>query len=311
MTDRLHDAASPACLLTLWLDVGTRRSTFAEKHHHRPFCLTTQAPSLGGSETPFQNTYNRLAQNEADTVFHDARYNGDEEDMLTALHFPIYDEELTQLVAESDGGSANEMHHAQIDILQQYFKDHKASNVRFHEKKWSKAAVGGAGRASAEVTRDLSNFYPSITAIAVDHRQDIADVFEKDGSAKKAFANFIKELGKKWHHLPSFANDAVAAHYLALYDELNKRGKDAWTAENIGRILRANAKMLGDKALPSDGSESKLTAASNFVIDFGARGSGDVLFAAPKCYNGENPYVPGTMDEKLLEQATALLAGKV
>jgi hypothetical protein len=83
----------------------------------------------------------------------------------------------------------------QIAIMEQYLDHHRVSNVRFHERKWGTVAVGGAGRASAEVARDLSLFYPGTLATrAVDHRRRLSDVFETEGGAaiKPAFANFIK-----------------------------------------------------------------------------------------------------------------------
>ena len=82
--------------------------------------------------------------------------------------------------------------------------------------------------------------------------------------------------------------------------------QDSWTIDNIEKILRANAEMLGDRApAPVDGAE--FSSGKNFFLGFGERGSGDVVFADPYCHKGDHPYQPGTMDDKLMEHLAPLL----
>lgn len=80
----------------------------------------------------------------------------------------------------------------------------------------------------------------------------------------------IQELTKEAEHLPTFADTEIAAHYVAVRDELLRRGSDPWTIDNINRILHANAVMLGDRA-PALPEGTEATAAPNFSLGFGAR----------------------------------------
>lgn len=243
------------------------------------------------------------------------RYNQPEEDILTALHVPLFERELASLRLEAKAATAENpdrdasrtMLHAQIKILEQYFSVHAASNAAFHTRAWGTVAVGGAGRASAEVARDLSKFYPgAITTIAIDHRKTGADTMEKDGHLKSAFANFVKELSKDHGHLPKFADPTVAAHYAALYAVLAEKRVDKRTLDNLARILQANSLNVDGTALKDDEGKGKsaFTASTHFLLALGDRGSGDVLFAAPHCHA---TYAPNTMEEVMLVHFAAIL----
>jgi hypothetical protein len=234
-------------------------------------------------------------------------YGGKEEDTLLALHYPVFEEQLGELTREKEGTDPNELLDVQIALYGQFLKRFRSRYSRFLESNTREVRVGGSGRVSAEVSRDLSKIQ-RVATIAIDHRRQQKDVFEENGQLKKAFSNFWKELAKDRGHLPAFKDEAIAKHYQHIHNTLRTRDADRKTADNIACVLRANAKTYSLSNLPEpDDAPVRLAKNDIFQVAFGYRGEGDILYAHPAHYAS---YHPGTMDEKVKEGLESLHLGQ-
>lgn len=245
------------------------------------------------------------------------RYGPREEDTLLALHYPVFrkelESELQELTEEGTERTAksspNELLELQIALYKQFLQTHRSAYERFLENRSEHVQVGGSGRVSAEVSRDLSKIQ-HISTTAVDHRRHKEDIFEEGHQLKKSFSNFWKELAKDRAHLPAFKDEHIANHYYHIHQMLSERGQDRQTIDDIACVLRANTSKYSFKLKLSDPNDTKVKLAANFAIGFGDRGSGDVVFANPDLFNGARRYVPNTMDEKIKETLDGLYLGQ-
>lgn len=233
-------------------------------------------------------------------------YGTREEHVLTALHYPAFEEQLQVLAEEQAEDAENELLRIQVAIYREYLEARSHEYSEFIEEKNSEhgkeVRVGGAGRVSAEVARDLSKMH-GVKTFAVDHRHggQEQDIFA-GGGLKKAYANFVKELAKDKAHLPTFGSSQVAEHYRQIHGHLAESANpDPKVLANLERVLRAN----GETGLPDapDG-EGPLKLSANFNVVFGERGEGELVFAQPEHYDA---YEPSAMDDKVVENLATMI----
>jgi len=90
---------------------------------------------------------------------------------------------------------------------------------------------------------------------------------------------------------------------LSKHDRTNRK-----LVVNLARILRANQDVFEYAGLPDVGGHEMLNVSLQFVLASGDRGSGDIVFAAPRCFKGATPYEPSIMDVNIVEHLDSIIS---